>query len=300
MTTEMRTIDVKAYARKKRRKKLSEAGETFARIFRTPSAKIGGIILSIIILLAIFAPLIAPYDPFEIHLKDRYSAPSSKYIFGTDELGRDLFSRILHGAKYSLFLGISAAVLGHLIGVILGTVAGYFGGAVETIIMRFCDIWAAIPGLLLTIIMSAILGPGYVNTIIAMSIGDIPGSCRMIRGQILAERSKEYLLAAEAMNCSKLSIMFKHMMPNVISPVIVGLTMAIGRTITSAASLSYLGLGVQPPIPEWGALISAGKTYLSNYPFLIIFPGIAIAITVYAVNLIGDGVRDAMDPKLRG
>jgi ABC-type dipeptide/oligopeptide/nickel transport system permease subunit len=224
---------------------------------------------------------------------------SASHICGTDYLGRDIFSRILYGGRYSLSLGICAAFVGNFLGVVIGSIAGYFGGKVEMVIMRLCDIWAAIPGTLLSIIIASALGAGFLNTIIAMSIGGIPFGARMVRGQILAERSKEYLEAAESIDCSKVSIMFKHLLPNVISPTIVNATMAIGGTITGAAGLSYLGLGVRPPTPEWGAMLSDGTPYIMTHPTLVLFPGLAIGICVLSINLMGDGVRDALDPKLR-
>ena len=228
-----------------------------------------------------------------------FKGPSAKHIFGTDGMGRDLFSRLLYGGRYSLALGICAAIAGSAIGTIIGSIAGYFGGKVETIIMRFMDIWSSLPSMLLCILISAVLGAGFFNTVLALSVGNVPIGVRLIRGQILSERSKEYLEAAESINCSKISIMFRHLLPNVISPIIVDATMGIGMTITMAAALSYIGLGVQPPTPEWGAMLADARTHILNYPYLIMFPGLFIALTVTAINLIGDGLRDAMDPKLR-
>ena len=281
------------------RSPLKRFWKTFKNIFRTPSAKIGGVIFAIIVLLAILAPLIAPYDPFDMDLKHTFAGPSLRHLCGTDSYGRDIFSRLLYGARYSLVLSLCADLFGHAAGVVLGSIAGYFGGKVDMLIMRFCDIWQAIPGTLMTIIIAASFGAGFVNTIIALSIGAIPGGARMTRGQILAERGKEYLEAAESINCSKLSLMFSHLLPNVISPTIVGMTMGFGGTMGMAAGLSYLGLGVQPPTPEWGALLADGSNYILQYPHVILFPGIAIGLCVLGVNLMGDGVRDALDPKLR-
>jgi ABC-type dipeptide/oligopeptide/nickel transport system permease subunit len=280
-------------------KKKGQTLETLKRVFKTPSAKIGGIVFAIIVFIAVFAPLLAPYTPYEMDLRSIYLSPCKEHWFGTDAMGRDVMSRLMYGAKYSLFLGLVTALIGNALGVILGSIAGYFGGITETLIMRFCDIWSAIPGMLLTIVISASLGAGFINTVIAMSIGGIPGGARMTRGQILAERSKEYLEAAESINTPKSAIMFKHLLPNVISPTIISMTMSIGGSITQAAGLSYLGLGIQPPTPEWGAMLSDGTKNFTVYPYLLLFPGLIIGITVFAINLIGDGVRDAMDPKLR-
>jgi ABC-type dipeptide/oligopeptide/nickel transport system permease subunit len=273
--------------------------ETIQRSVKSPSAKLGAILLIVISLACIFAPLVAPYGPNEIDVTNIRATPNIYHIFGTDALGRDIFSRLLYGGRYSLALGLCASLFGNALGVIIGSIAGYFSGFSESIIMRVMDIWASIPGILLCILVSTVLGPGFFNTILAISIGGVPGGVRMTRGQILAERSKEYLEAAQAINCSKMSIMFKHLLPNVISPTIVGTTMGIGGTITMAAGLSYIGLGIQPPMPEWGAILSDGRSAIREFPHMIMFPGLIIALTVLAVNLLGDGLRDALDPKLR-
>jgi ABC-type dipeptide/oligopeptide/nickel transport system permease subunit len=272
--------------------------ETLERMVKGPGAKVGTVVFALIVLACIFAPLLAPYGPNEMDLKNMFAAPSAAHWMGTDGLGRDQLSRLLYGGRYSLSLGLSASVFGAFFGVILGSIAGYFGGKTETLIMRLMDIWSSLPGMLLCILISATLGTGFFNTVLALSIGGVPVGVRLIRGQILKERTKEYLEAAEAINCSKFSIMFRHLLPNVVQPVLVDVTMGIGMTITMAAALSYIGLGVQPPTPEWGALLSSGRLHILNYPHLIMFPGLVIAITVLAVNLMGDGLRDALDPKL--
>lgn len=273
--------------------------ETFKRVFYTPSAKLGGVLLLLVLVAAIFAPLLTPYTPTAVNLKEKFMSPTWQHPFGTDALGRDIYTRILYGTKYSLALGLLAAVLGNLIGIIMGSISGYFGGWVENLIMRLCDVWSSIPGQLMTLLLAVALGPGFGTTILAMSIGGWPGGCRMLRAQIMGERGKEYLLACETFNCPKTVIMFKHLLPNVISPMIVAITMQIGGGITAAAGLSYLGLGVQPPTPEWGALLSDAMSVIQSHPYMIVSPGVAIGIVVLGFNLIGDGVRDAMDPKLR-
>lgn len=273
--------------------------ETLERMLKGPGAKAGTVLFILIILASVCAPLIAPYGPNDMDLENMFSTPSSSHLLGTDGLGRDQLSRLLYGGRYSLSLGLTASLFGALVGVILGSIAGYFGGRTETLIMRLMDIWSSLPGILLCILISATLGKGFFNTVLALSIGEVPVSVRLIRGQILKERAKEYLEAAEAINCSKFSIMFRHLLPNVIQPVLVNVTMGIGMVITMAAALSYIGLGVQPPTPEWGAILSAGRAHILNYPHLIMFPGLVIAITVLAINLMGDGLRDALDPKLR-
>jgi peptide/nickel transport system permease protein len=183
--------------------------------------------------------------------------------------------------------------------IIIGSCAGYFGGWVDNVILRACDVIQAIPGILLAIVVSAVLGPGYINTILALAIGGIPAGIRLVRAQILSIRGEEYLEAAAAVNCSPARIMFVHILPNILSPLIIGFTMGIGNTIMLAASLSFIGLGVQPPTPEWGAMLSSARNFIRNYPWQILFPGIFIFITVLSINLFGDGLRDALDPKLK-
>ena len=284
-----------------KKKKLTEsaAWETFTRIFYTPSAKLGGILLAIILICTVFAPLLTPYTPTAIDVKNKFLEPCLAHPFGTDQMGRDICARILYGAKYSLSIGLLAALFGNAIGIIMGSIAGYFGGKVENTIMRLCDVWSAIPGQLMTMLLAVAMGPGFLTTIIAMSIGGWPGGCRMLRAQILSERGKEYLEACESFNCPKTVIMFRHLLPNVISPMIVAITMQIGGGITAAAGLSYLGLGVRPPTPEWGALLSDAVSMIQSHPYMIVAPGLAIGAVVLGFNLIGDGVRDALDPKLR-
>lgn len=284
---------------KKKRFGDSLFGETFERIWKNNGAKVGIILLAVIVLACVLSPIIAPYGVNDMDLVNMFKTPSVQHIFGTDSMGRDLFTRLLYGGRYSLALGICAALVSAFLGCVIGSVAGYFGGKVETIIMRILDIWSSLPSILLCILISAVLGAGFFNTVLALAIGNVPIDVRLIRGQILSERSKDYLEAAESINCSSISIMFKHLLPNVISPVIVDATMGIGMNITMAAALSYIGLGVQPPTPEWGAMLADARTHILNYPHLIMFPGIIIALTVLAINLIGDGLRDAMDPKLR-
>lgn len=273
--------------------------ETIQRLFRSPGATLGTVLLVIIVLMCVFANVIAPYGPNDMDLANMFSRPSSEHLMGTDGLGRDIFTRLLYGGRYSLSLGITASLFGSILGIIIGSIAGYFGGKVEEVIMRFMDIWTALPGMLLCIVISTALGSGFFNTVLALSIGAVPPGVRLIRGQILSERSKEYIEAAEAINCSHLSIMFRHLLPNVIQPMIVSMTMGIGHTITMAAALSYIGLGVQPPTPEWGAMLSDARAHILTYPYLIMFPGATIGLTVLAINLMGDGLRDALDPKLR-
>jgi ABC-type dipeptide/oligopeptide/nickel transport system permease subunit len=274
-------------------------GDFLGRLMKTAAAKIGVVLLVFIVLACFVGPLLSPYGKNGIDLNKMYCKPSADHLFGCDAMGRDILTRLLYGGRYSLLLGLATAAVSSLISILIGCIAGYFGGMTETLIMRFMDVWSALPGMLLAIMISAILGAGFFSTVIALTIGAIAGGVRMTRGQVLAERTKEYIEAAESINCSKVSIMFKHLLPNVVQPMIIIATMYIGATIMMAAGLSYIGLGIQPPTPEWGAMLAEGRAYIRLYPHMIIFPGIAIALTVLAVNLIGDGLRDTLDPKLR-
>lgn len=283
----------------KKIKKRSASLDFMGRMLKKWSAKLGFILLIIIIAACLIGPVLSPYGVNENDLTSMYAAPSIKHWFGCDSMGRDVLTRLLYGGRYSLALGLASALLSALLGIVLGVVAGYFGGAVETAVMRFMDVWSALPGMLLCIMVSAFMGAGFAPTIIALTVGNIAGGVRMTRGQVLSEGAREYIEAAESINCSKLSIMFRHLLPNVVQPMIIIITMSIGSMITMAASLSYIGLGVQPPTPEWGAMLADGRAYIRIYPYLITFPGLAIALTVLALNLLGDGIRDALDPKLR-
>ncbi|MDO4331360.1 MAG: ABC transporter permease [Eubacteriales bacterium] len=284
---------------KEKEQKTSWLAETLVRMVKSPGAKVGTFLFVLMCLICILAPVIAPYGVNEMDLNAMFKGPCREHWFGTDAMGRDILTRLLYGGRYSLALGVCASLFGAAIGIVIGSVAGYFGGIVETIIMRIMDVWSSLPSMLLCILISSALGAGFFNTILALTVGGVPGNVRMIRGQILAERSKEYLEAAESINCSRVSIMFKHLLPNVVSPLIVTTTMGIGSTITTSASLSYIGLGVQPPTPEWGAMLSDARAHILNYPYLMTFPGLFIAVTILAINLLGDGLRDALDPKLR-
>lgn len=293
------TNSVRTASKPQKIEKTSLFLETMQRMVKSPGAKVGTVLFALIVLACLSAPMIAPYGPNDMDLRNMYASPSSSHLLGTDGLGRDLLTRLLYGGRLSLTLGLTASLFGSFVGVVVGSIAGYFGGKAETLIMRLMDIWSSLPGMLLCILISASMGAGFFNTVMALAVGEVPVGVRLIRGQILKERTKEYLEAAEAINCSKLSIMFRHLLPNVVQPILVNMTMGIGMTITMAAALSYIGLGVQPPTPEWGALLADGRTHILNYPYLIMFPGIIIALTVLSINLMGDGLRDALDPKLR-
>lgn len=269
------------------------------RLLKNKVAMGGLAVITIMILVSVLAPFITKYSPTEMDYANILSTPSKEHWFGCDALGRDIFSRVLHGGRYSLALGFAGTLFGSFIGTVFGLVAGYAGGRTDMLLMRFMDIISAIPGMLLAIIISTALGSGFFNTVLALSVGGIPATIRQVRALCLKEREMEYIEASKSVNCSEIKIMFKHMLPNIISPMIVGMTMGIGVTIMSAAGLSFIGLGIQPPTPEWGAMLSDGRANVLIYPHLMLFPGIAITILVLSVNLFGDGLRDALDPKLK-
>ena len=254
---------------------------------------------AVILLAAVFANQLAPYSYEEMDLGNTFALPSAEHLCGTDQLGRDIFSRLLYGARYSLAIGLLAQVFTLFFGVLLGAVAGFFGGKVDLTVMRLLDIFEAIPAILLAIIICTALGTGFVNTVIAMGVGGIPMMSRLLRASILTVREQEYIEAAASINCSKTRQILKYVLPNSISPLIIAFTTGIGATIMQAASLSYLGLGVRPPMPEWGAMLADTRTSFQHHPHMAIFPGIAIALTVLCINIIGDALRDALDPKLK-
>ncbi|MCD7737689.1 MAG: ABC transporter permease [Lachnospiraceae bacterium] len=272
---------------------------TMSRLFHNKLAVTGMLIILSLIILTLLYPVICKYSYSLVDPFNAYQTPSAEHIFGTDTLGRDIFSRIVYGVRYSLSLGFVAEMLGLAIGIVFGCIAGYFGGMVDTIILRICDVIQSIPGILLCICISQVLGSGFFSTVLALCFTGIPQVVRLLRANILSVREQEFVEAAQAITCGNIRIMFKHILPNCIAPLIINSSNGIGGKIMTSASLSFLGLGVQEPLPEWGAMLSAGKNYFRYYPHLVIVPGIFIAITILAFNLIGDGLRDALDPKLR-
>ena len=280
-------------------KKNSEFLRVMRQLAKNKAAVIGLIIFVIEGIGAILAPVIAPYDYTAMDMMNCFATPSLAHPFGCDDMGRDIFSRVLIGARYYISSGVLATGLALVIGMAIGAVAGFFGGWVDNIVMRLLDIIQAIPGMVMMIVISAVLGPCFVNTIISMAFGSIPGMARMLRAQMLKVRENEYIEAATSINCSRMRIVMSHLLPNCMSPMIVQATMGVAQTITLCAGLSFIGLGVQPPTPEWGAMLAAARQFIRQAPHLVIFPGVAIAITVLALNLMGDGLRDALDPKLK-
>lgn len=286
-------------AGKNQRKHKSQIIEIGKRLAKNKLAMLGLIVIVILVLLAVFAPFIAPYGYATQNLNDVYLAPSKGHLLGTDRLGRDILSRLIYGSRQSLSIGIFSVAIGAVLGTILGSIAGFYGGKIDNLLMRILDIYQSVPGLLLAIALAASLGPGLNNAIFAIGISTIPGYARIIRASIMTVREKEYIEAAVAINASDFRIITKHVLPNSFAPLIVEITMNIGNSILAAATLSFIGLGAQPPSPEWGAMLSDGKNYMRDYGYLVIYPGICIMTSVLSFNLLGDGLRDALDPRLK-
>lgn len=280
-------------------KKTSLFRETMGRFMKNRMAVIGLTILVILTLTAIFADVIAPYGMDEQNYSEVFMRPCAKHLFGTDNLGRDIFSRVVYGSRVSLLVGICTAGFSALLGVIVGSVAGYCGGRVENVIMRFIDILLAIPSTLLAISVLATLGPGVANTILAVSLGSLASYARIVRASILSVKEEEYVEAAHALGASNFRIVVKHIIPNCLAPIIVQVTLGVARAIMEVSSLSFIGLGIQLPIAEWGAMLSAARPYIRDQWHMVLFPGLAIMATVFGLNLAGDGLRDALDPRLK-
>jgi peptide/nickel transport system permease protein len=274
------------------------------RLIRNPGAIVGAFLVSVFVIVAVFAPLIAPFDPKASNLdlldNGKPVGPSADHWFGIDLLGRDEFSRIVYGARYSLLIGVVSVAIGLTIGLLLGASAGYLGGFVDTLIMRCMDVMLAIPGLLFAIGIVAALQPGLWQVMVAVGVVNIPIFARLLRGSVLAQKENDFVLAARAVGVPRRTILFSHILPNAVSPVIVQGTLAMATAIIDVAGLGFLGLGPQDPAtPEWGTMLTNVNDYLAIGPFLAIIPGVAIVLSVLGFNLIGDGLREALDPKLR-
>ncbi len=282
-------------------KKRSQAGEVWRRLKKDKAAMAGLVTLALLVLIAVFAKQLAPhgYDDQNIDVMLTPPFVLAGYPLGTDSVGRDILSRLIYGAQISLRVGLEAISISAIFGGILGLIAGFYSGRLDNVIMRVMDVLLALPGILLAIAIAATLGPGINNAIAAVGISGIPAFARVVRSQALSVREMEYVEAARAINASDLRIMFRHILPNTLGPVIVQFTLGIANAILQTASLSFLGLGVQPPFPEWGAMISFGRDYLRDYGYMVTMPGIAIMLAVFAINLFGDGLRDALDPRLK-
>lgn len=282
-------------------KKRSQLGSIWFRFKKNKLAMVGLVILSLMILMAITADLYIDYDGTAIaqNLKQRLQTPSSAHAMGTDQYGRDVLARIVFGTRISLFVGLATVAISLTAGAIIGSIAGYYGGKVDNILMRIMDILMAIPGTMMAIAVVAALGPGITNILIAMSISRTPQFARIVRSSILSIRGQEFIVAAKACGTKDARIIFKHIIPNAIGPIIVQATLNMATTIIAIAALSFVGLGIQPPTPEWGSMLSDARSQMRYYPYLVVFPGLAIMTAVMSLNMIGDGLRDALDPRLK-
>ncbi len=285
---------------RKKEKRNAQIKEFWRRYKKNKAAVTGLVILCVIVGIAIFADLIIPYSKCVEQVgADRLQWPSAAHWFGTDEFGRDLFARVIHGARYSLFIGVVTSLIALAVGAVLGASAGYFGGVVDNVICRIIDVFMCVPPILLSLAVVAALGTSMRNLIIAITISCIPGNVRLIRSVVLTVAEQDYVEVARSYGASNARIIFRYVLPNAMGPIIVNTTMAISDMILSAAGLSFIGMGIQPPSPEWGALLSAAQTYIFTSPYLLAFPGIFIVLSSLSFNLVGDGLTDALDPKLK-
>jgi peptide/nickel transport system permease protein len=276
-----------------------ELGLTLYVIRKSKLAVFGALIVSIFLFLALFGTQLAPYDPNDVEMGDRFQGPSMQHPLGTDKMGRDVLSRLMSGARYSVRAGLVVLAISLPVGVILGGIAGMYGGWIDELIMRITDVFLAFPSLILAMAFSAALGPSLFNAMLALAVVWWPYYTRLIRGQALSVRESNYVEAARSRGASRWYIMIRHILPNCFSPVLVTLTLDMGLIVIATAGLSFLGFGAQPPIAEWGRMVSDGRIYLMRAWWVSVFPGLAIAFTVLGFNLLGDGIRDALDPKLR-
>ncbi len=285
----------------KRAKKRSMAVEVWQRLVKNKMAMLGLAILVLLALCAIFADVIADYETKVVaqNIANRLKGPSAEHWFGTDEFGRDIFARMVHGSRVSLVVGLISVSVSLVAGGTLGAFAGFYGGGVDNVIMRVMDIFLAVPSILLAITIVAALGPNLVNVMLAIGISGTPGFARIVRAAVMSVKDQEFVEASRAIGASNATIIFREIIPNCLAPIIVQSTLSVASAILSTASLSFIGLGVQPPDPEWGAMLSSGRNFLRDAVHLTLFPGLAIVVTILALNLLGDGLRDALDPRLK-
>jgi peptide/nickel transport system permease protein len=269
----------------------------YKNLKKNKMAMVGAGIIIFYILVAIFAKFISPFDPLEMDLPNKLQGPSWEHWMGTDDKGRDMLSRLIYGSQISLTVGIVSVLFGAFFGIILGLIAGYYGKWADTVIMRFIDVLLAFPGILLALAIISALGPDMINVMIAVGVFSVPTFARIVRGSTLAVKKMEYIDAIRSLGATDFKIIFVHILPNILSPIIVQGTLRLATAILSAAALSFLGMGAQPPSPEWGAMLSSGRTYLWTAPHIATFPGLAIVTIVLGFNLFGDGLRDALDPR---
>lgn len=272
---------------------------TFRRLRRSHTAMFGMGIAALVFLVAIFADVIAPYGYADMHPEDMLQGPSWQYWFGTDQMGRDVLSRVIYGSRISIYVGVVSTIFGALMGIPLGIIAAYYGGVIDNFIMRLIDIWVAFPNFLLALVISVILGPSVTNVVIALAIVRVPTQARVMRGTALSIKENEYVQAARAVGVQDFRLLLRYILPNCMAPIIVLGTLEVATAIIVEAALSFLGLGTQPPTPSWGWDLRANVVFIEDNPWIAIFPGLAIFITVLGFNLFGDGLRDALDPRLK-
>lgn len=282
-------------------KKQSQWKEVWGRLRRNKSAMAGLAVIILICLMAIFADVLADYETQAItqNIAEKLQTPSAAHWFGTDEFGRDIFARCVHGSRVSLMMGLLSTVLSFSLGLLLGATAGYYGGMVDSVIMRIMDMLMCIPSILLALVIVAALGTSIPNLLLAITIGNAPSFARMIRASIITVANQEYIDAARICGTKDRRIILRHIIPNTMGPIIVQATMSVAGCITATAGLSFVGMGIQAPRPEWGAMLSSGREFMRYYPHIVIIPGLFIVVTALAINLFGDGLRDAMDPRLK-
>jgi peptide/nickel transport system permease protein len=280
-------------------KKRGQFKEIRRRFVKNKGALFGMGFLVILVVCALIPSLIAPFGFDDQLLSRRFQTPNGTHLFGTDEFGRDIFSRVVYGCRISLTLGLVSVTISCFLGIILGCIAGYYGKVVDNLLMRIIDIMLSIPNILLAVSIVAALGTSFFNLILAIGIGAIPGYARVVRASILSVKEQEYIEAARSNGASDWRIITRHIIPNCMAPIIVQATMSIAAAVLQAAGLSFIGLGIMPPTPEWGSMLAAGRAYIRDYWYVVTFPGLAIMLTVFSINLLGDGLRDALDPRLK-
>ena len=268
------------------------------RFFRNTLGVVGLVLAVLLLLVALFAPLIAPKDPAEQSLLNRRAAPNKEFVLGADEFGRDILSRLIYGARVSLGISVSSVTFGLIVGSLLGVIAGFWGGVIDNVIMRFMDLLLAFPYLLLAILIVSVLGPGILNTVIAIGIWCVPAFARIARGSVAGLRERDYVLAARSLGAQEPRIVWRHVLPNVAATLLVYASLYLAYAVLMEAALSFLGLGVQPPTASWAGMIASGRNYITTAPHIATIPGLAIAVTVLGFNLLGDGLRDALDPRM--
>jgi peptide/nickel transport system permease protein len=296
----MSELDIHSFSPEIEAPRVSEIRRITRVMFGRMVVVVGALIILGLIVTAVFAPLISPYDPYETNLLAMLEQPSKSHLLGTDEIGRDFLSRVIYGSRVSLLVGIVAVTVAGVIGMGLGLVAGYLGGWINTIIMRFIDALLALPPLILMLAISAVLGAGFFNVLIALGVGLMPTYCRLMCGQVLSLKENDYVTSARAIGASNMRVMFQHLLPNAFPPLLVLITLNLGTAIMMEASLSFLGIGIAPPTATWGAMVNSGYRFLLTNPLISFAPGFAILLVVLAFNMVGDGLRDALDPRLRG